>query len=203
MTATTAPEVTPLYRRPDRGGTGPADPAAEAARQAERLLAEARAEAERLRAAAVREGRAEGFREGLRRALADLSDTAVRFADAQQAALDGLEPRIAALAVRLAGEIVAGELAARPEAVLGMVRSALAAVRQRRKVILAVPASAAAALEPHLPDLRRDLLPRAAELRLKIDDALPPGGLRIESELGVLDASLSVQLSRLEAAAGE
>jgi flagellar biosynthesis/type III secretory pathway protein FliH len=189
-----------LYQRPALPGAGvgsPADPL----RRAEQVLSEARMQAERLRAAAERESREAGYAAGLRQGLADTAEVAARFHAALQSALDGLEADVLALVRRIAAEVVGAELAQRPEAVADVVRTALAAVRNRRSVTVCVHGDDLPLLEPRRAELAEPLS-RAGELRLRRDDSVPRGGCRIETEVGVLDARIDTQLDLIVRALG-
>jgi flagellar biosynthesis/type III secretory pathway protein FliH len=93
------------------------------------------------------------------------------------------------LAERLLGE----SLRVAPEQILALARQALSEARGARRITLVAHPSDAELLSQSLPAL--GLEPDTA--RVVADAARAPGNLRIETELGVLDAELAPQLQRL------
>ncbi|MBL8608148.1 MAG: hypothetical protein JNL38_12555, partial [Myxococcales bacterium] len=83
-----------------------------------------------------------------------------------------------------------------PAAVADIARRTLAEARGARRAKIHACAEDAANLEA-----RRGELGLAAEhVQVAVDPDLPRGSLRVETDLGSLDASLTVQLERLAAA---
>lgn len=168
----------------------------EAAERAKRLLADAEdrasqiiGDAERgaaeLRLRAEAEGRADAAAKIAARALA-LGQHEAR---ADERALD----RSVELA-RLLGERLLGEsLRVAPEQVLALAKQALSEARGARRISLVAHPEDARLLEQSLAALGLD--PATAQVRA--DAARTRGNLRIETEIGVLDAELAPQLERL------
>lgn len=142
---------------------------------------EAREEAEARYAAEI-----DRFVEDLRESVAAVGFALERWFQQAEEALTGL-------AIAIAERVVASELATRPEAVLAIAREALAEVRGAHEAVLRV--------NPFVSDLvrarRAELLERARGVRgLEIvDDESIEAGCVVESELGIIDATVQSRLA--------
>lgn len=185
--------------RPSSGT--PAPPRAED--QAQALLEQARCQAEAVRTAAVREAeelraRAEaegwraGYAEGCRRATAEgerrlraAARTLARARRERAAILAALDREVADLAMTVARQVIGRELDLAPEHVVELARRLLR--RTEGPALLRVhPAD--------LPLLEAERLPG---VQLKADPSVGPGGLRLEAEDGMLDATVDGMLGRM------
>lgn len=165
-------------------------------RPAEEQLAAAEAEHEAELAAA----RAEGYQEGLHAGRAEVSAAATALAgaarelDAARAvAADEVEPVAVGLALRIAEKVLGGELEARPELVLEVVRGAL-----RR---LTEPLPATLLVNPEDADLVRGALAdfsveHGGELSVREDRRVGRGGCVVRTSAGEIDAQITAQLER-------
>jgi type III secretion protein L len=135
-----------------------------------------------LDADSIREkARREGEAEGLARYLAAID----RF-------YAGAEPEMVRLATAIARKIVGEELRTSPEAIVAIVREALATVRQGKQIVIKVHPSAAALVRESV----------GADMRVVPSEGVAPGGCVIESEFGIVDAQLDTQLRVIERALG-
>jgi flagellar assembly protein FliH len=167
-----------------------------------RLLADATAEAAQIREAARAEGKAEGHREGLDegRHQVDAAAQALEAALAELARVGeeqaaALERDAVALALELAGKVLAGALEVQPERVLDVLAGALRRVAERRQVVVVV--------DPADIELVRDAL---AELQsqiggidrceLQADRRVGAGGTIVRTRESEVDASVLTQLER-------
>ncbi|MDX2153467.1 MAG: FliH/SctL family protein [Bryobacteraceae bacterium] len=162
-----------------------------ASEQAQRILAEAAAERERLHA--------EAFEAGFRAGLAQW-ETAI--AETQRSVRDYIEasrPEVLRLAVRIAEKILGEEVKAAPERLAGIVDEALRSIVRERRVTVYVAPGGRAVLEPARARFEQRLGPDCA---LRLDEAsdLAPGDCRIVSELGAIDARIETQLRLIERA---
>ena len=147
------------------------------------------AELARLREAA----RAEGYAEGLASAREEGEQAAARLrqlAESYSATLDNFDFRLAdmvlELALDVARQIVAGELAARPERILDVVNLALKQMAETsREARLLLHPDDAALVRPHL-----DQVLDKNRLRVVEDTRIVRGGCLIETAQGDLDATL-------------
>jgi flagellar assembly protein FliH len=177
------------------------DPLRRAAAEAAALLQRARQEAEDLRAEARRSGWEEGFATGRAAAEAAAAEMLraarverTRARAERRAAFRALEWDLAALAMEMASRVLQRELETAPEEVVALARRLVQ--RTEGPVRLRVH-----------PDLAPVLWAEQASLPRPVDvvpDAeVDRGGVVLEGEDGVLDASVSGRLSRVAAALEE
>jgi type III secretion protein L len=195
--------VSRIVRGP-RGSSGAVIPAAvhDAHREAERIVAAARAAGERLvaaaeaaREAARQEGQARGREEG----LAAVTELLVRARALAAAARAEAAADLRTLAVRIAEKVLGRALVAAPELAGDLCAAALEAARHQRDITLRVHPDDLRAVEAARPRLRALLL-RAPDLALRADPAVGRGGCLVETEAGVIDARLETQLDAIERA---
>jgi len=110
-------------------------------------------------------------------------------ARADDRALDRCVELARLLAERLLGE----SLRVAPEQVIALARQALAEARGARRITLVAHPEDAKLLAVSLPNLGLD----AATAQVREDPTRSRGNLRIETEIGILDAELAPQLERL------
>ena len=154
--------------------------------RAAKLIRDAERAAAELRLCAESEARADAAAKIAARALA-LRQHEAR---ADERALDRSVELARLLAERLLGE----SLRVAPEQVTALARQALSEARGARRVTLVAHPEDAKLLEVSLPSLGLD---GAAVVQVRPDAARSRGNLRIETEIGVLDAELAPQLERL------
>jgi len=144
--------------------------------------------------AALREAaRAEGYAEGLTAGRVEGEQACGRMkqlAESFSATLDNLDFRLAdmvlELALDVARQVVAGELAARPERILDVVNLALKQMAETsREARLLLNPDDAALVRPHL-----DQVLDKNRLRIVEDARIVRGGCLIETTQGDLDATL-------------
>ena len=201
LTREQAAEATPLRRLalPARGlPFGRAVPKAlvDASAEASRLLAKARVEAQTLIAAAERRAadlkllaEAEARAEASAKLAAHALALATHEAKADERALE----RTIALARLLAERLLGASLAVAPEQVVALARQALAEARGARRLSIVAHPDDAQLLSQALPSLGVTV----ETVRVVPDGSRQRGSLRIETDIGVLDADLAPQLDRL------
>ena len=160
------------------------------------MLGRARAEAQQLVAAAERKAadlkllaEAEARAEASAKLAAHALSLATYEAKADERALE----RTVALARLLAERLLGASLAVAPEQVVTLAQQALSEARGARRLAIVAHPEDAKLLQQSLPSLgvaidTVRILPEATRQR---------GSLRIETDIGVLDADLSPQLDRL------
>src|SRR3954469_15993502 len=119
----------------------PPKPKASPAEEVMDLLAEARAEADQLRQAALNEGYAAGRAEALEAlqpALQALATAASEVRAQQETAAEELERRAVELGLALAQKVLAGALAVQPERVVDSVQGALRGIVDRERITVMV-----------------------------------------------------------------
>lgn len=173
--------------RPVRIAEHPFDPKVEA----ERILAEAQKEADRLRTQATAEGRERG--------LAAVTELLVAARASSARAQRNVESDLRTLAVRIAERILERELTTSPETVVDIAAAALRQAGAPRDVLLRVHPDDLKALERGRPRLL-ERCTRAQAVQFRPDPSLGRGGCIVETELGTVDARLPVQLDAIERA---
>jgi len=194
-------DATPLRRRalPERGlPFGRVVPKAlvDASAEASRILAKARVEAQTLVAAAERRAadlkllaEAEARAEASAKLAAHALSLATHEAKADERALE----RTVALARLLAERLLGASLSLSPEQVVALARQALAEARGARRLAIVAHPEDALLLSDALPSLGVAI----ETVRVVADGSRARGSLRIETDIGVLDADLAPQLDRL------
>ena len=104
----------------------------------------------------------------------------------------GLE-RTVSLARMLAERLLGASLAIAPEQVISLAQQALSEARGARRLSIVAHPEDAKLLLQSLPSLGVAI----ETVRIVSDDARARGSLRIETDIGVLDADLAPQLDRL------
>lgn len=159
--------------------------------EAARVLATARVEAERARAEASAEGRERG--------LAAVTELLVAArADAARTRRESLAD-LRALAVRIADKLLGRALALDPAVVVDLTAAALQHAGEPKAIRVRCHPDDLTLLERGRPRLL-ERCRSAGALRLEASDDVPRGGCIIESELGIVDARLAVQLDAIERA---
>ncbi|HBY59789.1 MAG TPA: HrpE/YscL family type III secretion apparatus protein [Solibacterales bacterium] len=162
-----------------------------ASEQAQRILAEASAERERVRA--------EAFEAGFRAGLAQWETAIAAAQRSVHAFIEESRPSLLKLAVRIAEKILGEEVRTAPERLEGIVEEALRTVVRERRVTVYVAPGHRATLEAARARFEKRLGPDCS-LRLDEADDLAPGDCRIVSELGSIDARIETQLRLIERA---
>jgi len=173
-----------------------------ASAEAMRILETAQGESAQIRAAAERamaDAVEAGYKEGFERGAAQWS-SAVKAAQASlQAALEGAKPQVVRMALRVAEKVLRQKLETTPEALLPMVDEALRSLQgqQQTRIVLRVhPAD-----QDVLAARRQywlDRHPGITNLQVVVDEDMARGGCRIESEFGMVDATLETQMRVIE-----
>ena len=149
------------------------------------IITDAERAAAELRLRAEAEGRADAAAQIAARALA-LRQHEVR---AEERQLERSVELARLLAERLLGE----SLRVAPEQIVSLAKQALAEARGARRISLVAQPEDARILEQNLPALGLD----SSTVQVRADASRTRGHLRIETEIGVLDAELAPQLERL------
>jgi len=192
---------------------------ARARAEADRILAEARARAEaeakvvrdQSREAGFAEGHAQGLQEGQKQghdeALAMVSQTLQDLAARWSRTIDNLEvqmPTHAAdakidlvkLALAIAGKVTHQTALVEKAVVTATVEESLKLISAGRSVTLFISPAELQVIETYLPDMLVRLK-TAGEVKILTDEAISPGGCRLELGSGVVDATLETQAARI------
>jgi flagellar biosynthesis/type III secretory pathway protein FliH len=168
----------------------------DASAEASRIVAKARAEASEILAAAERRAadlkllaEAEARAEASAKLAAHALSLATHEAKADERSLD----RTVELARLLAERLLGSSLAVAPEQIVTLARQALAEARGARRLAIVAHPEDAALLTRSIGSLGV----ATETVRILTDGARSRGSLRIETDIGVLDADLAPQLDRL------
>ena len=170
--------------------------AAEAAREGADRLARAEQAARALLDRAEQAARslcAEARQEGQKEGAAELTAAWIKLRTEENARDERDLDRTVELARALAERIVGETIALEPAKIAVMARQTLAAAKQARKIALLAHPDDAAALRAHIGSLGLEQV----ALEIHADEARPRGSLLLETDLGIIDADLTIQLDRL------
>jgi type III secretion protein L len=110
-----------------------------------------------------------------------------------------MEKAIVSIALTAVRKIIGQEVSTNPEAIVGIVSTALKTVVHHRRVKIYVHPQDLENLEAHKPRLKA-LFEHLESLSLSSRDDIQQGGCVIETEGGIINAKLDNQLSALESA---
>jgi flagellar biosynthesis/type III secretory pathway protein FliH len=168
------------------------------------IVAEARAEAERIRREAFDSGFARGREEGLgqaaseiQTALSFLKRLALSLKEEEQKALKELEPEIIKLAVAVARKIIGKETAADTDIVKRCVARAIEKIVEREKLIVYVnPVDLPVVLEykPHLMEMFDGI--NSIEV-VASENGILPGGCTVETDLVKANGQIEAQVEEI------
>ena len=169
---------------------------------AARELAAARAESEQIRARAREEGFAEGRAEGVEQGRAEAASAAAALNEAisgvgevRDGAAESVERDAIALALALAGKIVAATLQIRPELVVEVVQGALRRVAGQRTISIIVNPEDLETVRAALGDLQGQSA-GVEQWDLQPDARVEAGGAVVRTAEGEVDVSIQTQLDR-------
>ncbi|MCK9247724.1 MAG: FliH/SctL family protein [Solirubrobacteraceae bacterium] len=171
-------------------------------RDLDRLLGDARAEADAIRAQAREAGWAEGHAAGRAEALAQLEPAVRALTEAlQEASLAGaqlaesLEHEAVELALMTAEKVVAASIRADPERVLDVVRGALRGIVDRRRITILVNPADLPLLREGMGALREEL-GGIEQCDVQAERRVGRGGALVRTADGEVDARLEAKLDR-------
>jgi flagellar assembly protein FliH len=173
-----------------------------ASAEAMRILETAQAEAAQVRASAEKarsDAMEAGHREGYARGAAQWADAVKSAQSSLKAALEAAKPQIVRMALRVAEKVLRRKLETTPEALLPMVDEALRSLQgqQQTRIVLRVHPADQAVLEARRQHWL-DRHPSISSLQVVVDEAMSRGGCRIESEFGMVDATVETQIEVIE-----
>jgi flagellar assembly protein FliH len=168
----------------------------------DRILARAREEAGRIRDDARAQGHAEGRAQGRRDGLADTTAAAGAMTEAVNAmralrheTVEAIERDAVELALALAAKVLAGELEARPERVIDVVRGALRRIGDRRQIVVLVDPADLDVVSAAVGDLRAQV-GGVETCDVQADRRVGRGGAIVRTVEGEIDATVKTQLER-------
>lgn len=126
-----------------------------------------------------------------------LEAAARQIGDAKQDWLRHWDSTAVSVAVAIAGRLVRGELARRPEIGVEWIRQALELAAGSGEIAIRLNPADCQTLERQVRQIAAVLMP-LAEVRLVADEAISPGGCRVVTEFGAIDNQLETQLERIK-----
>ncbi len=171
----------------------------EAGARAEAIVKEAQAEADALRAQARRDAEASVAlveRDARENAEAELAARWLALRQRELQDLDGASERAIALAVALAERLLASALELDPARITSLARAVFAEARGARRAKVDAHPSDALVLREQLTTAGLDV----QSIEICEDPALGRGELRLQTDLGNIDARLAPRFERLAAA---
>jgi flagellar assembly protein FliH len=194
---------------------------AQARQQAEAILKKAAADAEAIKQAAraegLAEGRAAGSKAGMEQGIAAgrqqaisqyqqelsklvqaLTEVAEQIERSRLRLLAGADEDVVCLAIEIARKVVGARGLTDVNVVLGSVREALRFVIGHNDVRIAVHPSQQVVLQEALPAMRL-AWPNLQHVQIVADDTILPGGARVHTRNGEVDATLDTMIDRIAA----
>jgi type III secretion protein L len=138
---------------------------------------------------------AAGFEEGMAAGRMDIAERMIESVNKTVHYVSGLEKSVVEIVMKALRKIL-GEMPDR-DRVTQVVKSALAVARTQRNVVVRVHPSDAEHVRTRVNEITKPY-PNVSFLEVTPDARLPQGGCILESEIGVIDASLEVQLQAIE-----
>jgi len=146
-------------------------------------------DAERSARALHEKARAEGRQEG----AAELAAAWIKLRTEESARDERDLARTVELARAMAERLVGESIVLEPATIVAMCRQTLASAQQARHVVVRAHPADADVLRAHLASLALE----QAALEIHADETRARGSLLFETDLGILDADLTIQLDRL------
>lgn len=148
---------------------------------------------------AAEELKKKGYDDGYQEGLAQLNERILALDNEKKRLRHEMNQLILPLALKAAKKIVAGELQAHPETIVNIVLQALAPVMQNHKITIYVNKADKELLESEKPKLK-EKLEQVESLSIKERDDISAGGCMIETESGIINATIENQWRGIESA---
>jgi flagellar assembly protein FliH len=181
-------------------------------REVERTLTQERLAGKRAVADTFEKGRVEGFAAGEKAGydkakavfdaeIAKLKDQTSKFLkqleDTKKTMINGLEHILLRFCVELTKKIVSCELTTNTEMIASTIKRALALIADRENLLIRVSPGDMEAASGN-KDFLSSVTERLENVRIEVDTRIGKGGCIIESNSGLVDARLGVQLDEVE-----
>lgn len=160
-----------------------------AEQQASEMVAKAMQERERI----VGEARDQGYQEG----LAKSTEWIAKARDAYQRTMESGKSDVKLLAIKVAEKIVGKALEMDPELINEIVTQAIRTLRQQKNVTIRCNEEDLSILKKREKDFLEHL-GQGGTIQFVADPKIERGGCLVESEIGIVDARLDVQLKTLQ-----
>lgn len=165
--------------------------------ESSRLMEQAKADVGRIREEAYKKGREEGLSEKrveIESKLGELDRLMERLSQEQETFLRQYQEGLAALSLEIAQKVLDEAVMADDTLMRPLVRKAVSSVKNAEWISVEV----SSALPGLVEGLKKELVGRPGMPRMDIQASeLPPGGCRVHTPEGMVDASVSTQLGNL------
>jgi len=163
-----------------------------AQREAESLVQKAKSESAGIRQQAKEEGFEKGFSEGLEKFQGNILETNEKYA----ALANSAESELLGLCMGIAHKILKQELRTHPDAIVAVVREAIAPMSRKKMLTIRVNPQDRAILQGHRAELM-DALMGSGQIQFVADADIGQGGCLVETEHGIVDARLETEMNIL------
>ncbi len=166
------------------------------------LLEKARSDIDDAREKAESEARdlkKKGYDDGYQEGLTQLNEQILGLENEKKRLRHEMNQLILPLALKAAKKLVAGELKTHPETIVNIVLQAIAPVMQNHRITIYVNKADKEILEAEKPQLK-EKLDQIESLVIKDRDDISPGGCMIETESGIINATIENQWRGIESA---
>jgi len=136
-----------------------------------------------------------GFKEGMDEGNKKVSEVLIETVDKTVKNFEHFENEIIDIVDKALKKIL-GKIDEK-DLIVRVVKNALEAVRNQKKVTLFVAANDATLIRDQLDEILSEF-PGINYIDIEVDQRLSPGGCRLETEIGVVDATLEVQLEAIK-----
>lgn len=166
--------------------------------EANEIIKQAKARAEEIETeakAAYEEQKELGYKHGLDEGSLKVSELMIETVDKTVSNFESLENRLIEI-VQSALKKILGEID-KDDMVKRVVRNALEAVRNQKKVTLMVSPSQGTIMREDLEKLMREF-PSVSYIGVETDPRIEAGGCLLETDMGKVDASIEIQLKAIQ-----
>jgi type III secretion protein L len=166
------------------------------------LLEKARSDIDNAREKAESEAedlKKKGYDDGYQEGLTQLNEQILGLENEKKRLRHEMNQLILPLALKAAKKLVAGELKTHPETIVNIVLQAIAPVMQNHRITIYVNKADKEILEAEKPQLK-EKLDQIESLVIRDRDDISPGGCMIETESGIINATIENQWRGIESA---
>lgn len=150
----------------------------------------------------MKQGKEDGYREGLAQFQAQMEqakELCRQLINDRRKVLETVEPELAHLSIQIAEKVIGEELKTNSDAVLSIVKAALAKMKSREQVTIKVHPDDLTHVENNR-DIFAAMVEGIKDLEITADPRVDRGGCLIVTNLGNTDARISTQLGAIELA---
>ena len=165
--------------------------------KAEELIAKEKEEAQKIIEEAKRiyeKEKKRGYEEGLKEGKMHMTEQMLNMVSKSVNYFASVEEKIIKIVMTALKKII-GEID-RDELVVRVVKNALAAARNQKQVVIRVAPEQVEVVKKRINEIIAEF-PAVSFLEVTADSRLKPGGCIVESEIGIVDASIDVQLEAI------